>query len=84
MLTDEIDLLPAISGQVLVPGAVLHELNHFRSPAKVRNWAANPPEWLAARSVVSVASHALMGLDIGEREAIQLALELAIETVLID
>jgi predicted nucleic acid-binding protein len=39
---------------------------------------------MEVRTVVSVASPALMTLDIGEREAIQLALELGIGTVLLD
>jgi predicted nucleic acid-binding protein len=42
------------------------------------------PQWLEVRKVASVAHAALMELDIGEREAIQLALELGISTLLID
>ena len=38
----------------------------------------------ALRALSRVANPALMGLDIGEREAIQLALELDITTVLMD
>ena len=76
--------MPALFGQVLLPQAVFRELQHPRTILKVREWATRLPEWLEVRTVASVANGALMELDIGEREAIQLALELGIGTVLID
>jgi predicted nucleic acid-binding protein len=84
LLIDEIDLLPAIFGQVLLPHAVFQELRHPKSSTRVREWVAHLPPWLEVRTVASVANLALMGLDVGEREAIQLALELGVSTVLID
>ena len=50
----------------------------------MRQWVADLPAWLEVRKVASIANPALMELDVGEREAIQLALELGISTVLID
>jgi predicted nucleic acid-binding protein len=84
VLIDEVELLPVLFGRVLVPQAVFHELEHPKTPAKVRQWLTHLPEWLEVRTVVSIASPALMALDVGEREAIQLALELGIGTVLLD
>jgi predicted nucleic acid-binding protein len=84
VLIDEINLLPAIFGQVLLPQAVFQELGHLKTSPRVRQWVANLPAWLEVRTVVSVADAALLRIDIGEREAIQLALELGIRTVLID
>jgi|SRR5271165_274400 len=85
LLIDEIQLLPAIFGQVLVPQAVFQELQHPKSSPTVRQWISDLPVWLEVRSVASVPLvPALMSLDEGEREAIQLALELGISTVLID
>ena len=84
LLIDEIDLLPAIFGQVLLPHAVFQELWHPKTPTRVREWVAHLPAWLEVHTVASVANPALMGLDVGEREAIQLALELGVNTVLID
>jgi len=84
ILIDEVDLLPVLFGQVLLPQAVLEELQHPKTPPKVRQWMAHLPAWLEVRTVISVASPVLMNLDIGEREAIQLALELGVSTVLID
>jgi predicted nucleic acid-binding protein len=84
LLIDEIDLLPAIFGQVLLPHAVFQELQHPKTSPRVRQWVAQPPAWLEVRTVASAPNPALMGLDVGEREAIQLALELGVGTVLID
>ncbi len=84
ILIDEIDLLPVLFGQVLLPQAAFQELQHPKTPSTVRQWMAHRPAWLEVRTVASVASPALMNLDIGEREAIQLALELGVSTVLID
>jgi predicted nucleic acid-binding protein len=75
VLIDEIDLLPAIFGQVLLPQGVFQELGHPKTSPKVSQWLADLPEWLEVRTVTSVANAALLRLDVGEREAIQLALE---------
>ena len=83
-LIDAIDLLPAIFGHVILPRAVFEELQHPKTSPKVRQWISHLPAWLEVRNVASAANPALMGLDAGEREAIQLALELGIDTVLID
>ena len=84
LLIDEIDLLPAIFGHVLVPQAVFQELRHPKTSTKVRDWLTDLPAWFEVRSVASAPDPALSGLDGGEREAIQLALELGVNTVLID
>ena len=84
LLIDEIDLLPAIFGQVLLPRAIFQELQHPKTSPTVRQWVAHLPAWLEVRTVASVANPALMALDAGEREAIQLALELGVSTVLMD
>lgn len=84
VLIDEIDLLPALFGHVLLPRAVLQELQHPKTSPKVQEWVVQFPIWLEVRTVASAANPVLMGLDVGEREAIQLALELGVTTVLID
>lgn len=84
VLIDEIDLLPALFDKVLIPQAVFAELQHPESSLKVREWLAPPPIWLEMCHV-SLPAHTLPApLDPGEREAIQLALERGIETILID
>jgi predicted nucleic acid-binding protein len=84
VLIDEIELLSAIFGKVLVPQAVFKELQHPKTSSKVRGWAADLPPWLEVRTVVSVPAPELASLDPGERDAIQLALELGVGIVLID
>jgi len=84
ILIDEVNLLHVLFGQVLLPQAAFEELQHSKTPLKVRQWMAHLPAWLEVRTVASAASPALMNLDLGEREAIQLALELGVKTVLID
>jgi predicted nucleic acid-binding protein len=84
VLIDEIALLPTLFGHVLLPQAVFQELKHPKASSKVSQWVAHLPPWLEVRVATSVASGELMGLDPGEREAIQLALELGIRTVLLD
>jgi predicted nucleic acid-binding protein len=76
VLIDEVDLLTTLFGQVLIPTAVFQELHHSATPPKVRQWISDPPSWLGVRSIASTSNPALTRLDLGEREAIQLALEL--------
>jgi predicted nucleic acid-binding protein len=84
VLIDEIGLLPTLFGQVVVPETVLSELKHPKAPSKVRQWFNRPPAWLTGHAAISISNPALMRLDRGEREAIQLALDLGVDTVLID
>jgi predicted nucleic acid-binding protein len=84
LLIDAIGLLPDLFDRVLIPKAVFQELQHPRTPPQMRQWATHLPEWVEVRTVASVAPAALMRLDIGEREAILLALEVGAGVVLID
>ena len=84
LLIDEIDLLPAMFGQVLIPQTVLQELRHPKTTPAVRQWLSHLPAWLEVRTVSATINPALMDLDVGERDAIQLALDLGVTTVLID
>ncbi len=84
ILIDEVELLPALFGQVLLPIGAFQEFQHHRTPLKVRQWLAHLPPWLEVRKASAVTSPSLMDLDLGEREAVQLALDLGIGTVLMD
>ena len=83
-LIGEIELLAAIYETVLIPEAVRQELLRDQAPSAVRKWAASLPAWCEVRSVNASADPALNELDPGERDAILLALEAGIDTVLID
>ncbi|MCU0238436.1 MAG: DUF3368 domain-containing protein [Pyrinomonadaceae bacterium] len=84
VLIDEIDLLEKIYQSVIIPSSVYAELNHQKTSQKVRNWLAEKPNWLIIKSAVNPFSVDTFGLDIGETEAIQIALELKADLVIID
>ena len=74
-------------GVVAIPQTVLEELSHPGAPVEVREWLVVPPDWLRVRPNVitsNAVSLAISGLDAGEREAIHLALALAVPILLDD
>ena len=46
ILIEHAHVLPALYGRVVVPPAVIRELNQERTPNLVRTWLSNRPEWL--------------------------------------
>jgi predicted nucleic acid-binding protein len=77
-------LLPALYGRVLIPRAVLQELSNPGTPASVRTWLTHAPEWLVIRDASPLSDPALEQLDLGERQAIQLARDEHADLLLID
>jgi len=77
-----IDVLPKLFGRVVVPPAVASELAASSRPQTVRDFAANPPDWLRVQRPVAVQP--IPSLHPGETEAISLALELHADLILID
>jgi predicted nucleic acid-binding protein len=71
-------------GQIIIPQAVLNELQYARTPEKIKNWIITKPAWLKVRNVAVSPSDKLENLDYGEREAIFLAKELGADAILID
>lgn len=84
ILIDCQDVLPTLFGQIIVPQAVLDELQHVRTPEKVKHWIAAKPVWLEIRTTPLNTINKLQNLDYGEREAILLAEELGADAILID
>lgn len=84
LLIDEIDLLPQLYGQVLIPKAVQQELAHERSPTVVQSWISQPPEWLMIQTLDIPHDEDLDNLDPGERAAIVLAVAREANLVIID
>ena len=84
VLIGEIELLPALYETVLIPLEVHRELQHPKTPVAVRAWAGNLPLWCQMRDLSTLPDAGLCELDAGERDAIQLALETGIDTLLID
>ena len=44
-------VLPGLYGRILIPPEVLWELRDDAGPQAVRDWAADPPQWLEVRAV---------------------------------
>ncbi len=82
----EAELLPRPYGAVIVPGAVWIELQAEATPLTVKTWLAAPPDWLEVCSPRAALPNepVLDALDLGEREAIQLASELRADLLLMD
>jgi len=72
-------------GQIVIPGAVLHELSRPRTPEVVRNLISRRPAWLVTRTVTQPTEQFNWPrLHRGEREAITLAEALHADVLLID
>jgi len=78
------DVLPQLYHQVVVPVAVLQELQHSDTPSAIAQWIASPPPWLRVEEVGGVSDPALNELGAGEREAILLAQRIPEALLLID
>ena len=78
------DLLPALYGRVLIPRAVFEEMSNPGTPASVRTWLTHIPEWLLIRDARPISDPNLEQVDLGERQAIQLALDEHADALIID
>ena len=84
ILIDLEALLPRLYGQVILPEGVANELQHERTPEKVRGWMAHPPAWLQVERVPTVDPTLHKKLGRGEREAITLAAQYGAALLLTD
>lgn len=84
LLIGEVELLPKLYGQVIIPRIVQQELSHERSPIAVKNWIKAPPEWLIIQDVTIPADKDLDIINAGEKAAIALALQKAANLIIID
>jgi predicted nucleic acid-binding protein len=85
VLIEQVEILPTLFEKVFVPQIVRDELRHNEAPESVRRWIAEPPSWL---KIVPAGRDSddpsLFHLDDGERAAIQLAVRIGAELLLID
>ncbi len=84
ILIEQVGLLKALYGSVIIPQAVLSELQDEATPARVKEWINNRPDWLEIRHAASVPDPSLTSLDAGERDAIILAENLKADVLLMD
>ena len=84
VLVSKQDILPLLFGRVIVPEAVMRELQAAAAPPEVRQWLSSRPAWLETKQAATPPDTTLSHLDEGEREAIQLAKELEADLLIID
>ncbi|MEO1353343.1 MAG: DUF3368 domain-containing protein [Cyanobacteria bacterium J06635_15] len=84
ILLEQIELLPQLFQQIIIPEAVHNELSDTLAPEPVQSWVAAPPNWLKIQSVSQPSDAAVDLLDLGERAAILLAQELRANLLLLD
>lgn len=84
ILIEEIRVLSALYGRVIVPPGVVAELNQERTPGVVREWLSARPEWLHVQAPQQALLSLRDVLGAGEREAIALAAELSADALLMD
>lgn len=82
ILIDREFILPRLFGEVLIPEEVVREMCHPNAPLAVREWAGSVPDWVVSRS--SNISEFIEGLDVGETAAINIAVEVNADAVLMD
>jgi predicted nucleic acid-binding protein len=80
----QIDLLPGLFGNVLIPDAVHKELCHPAAPPVVRDWMSGRSAWMEVTRVEAIDDATLRPLGAGERAAITLALSLHADLILMD
>lgn len=86
LLIETIGILEQLFGKVIIPTTVRNELANAGAPAVVREWIKQPPPWI---EIMDSPNHyfddgALETLDAGEKAAIQLAISLNADLILMD
>jgi predicted nucleic acid-binding protein len=84
ILINEIDILPHLFTEILIPDAVRDELLNEKADQSIRTWISNAPNWLKVQSVEEILDNLPIGLGRGECEAISLAVQLQADLVVID
>ncbi|MCL1465262.1 DUF3368 domain-containing protein [Argonema galeatum] len=83
LLINQIDLLPNLFQQIIIPNVVRDEMLDLDAPPVLQQWIANPPSWLTVQTV-PVIDATLNTLDPGEQAAITLAQTLPADLLIID
>ena len=78
---DAVGVLPQLYETVVIPEAVQRELSHPKAPTQVRQWIASLPNWVSVQSPRVLLA---LSVDIGEQEAISLAVEIGADLILLD
>ncbi|MFQ4136977.1 DUF3368 domain-containing protein [Nodosilinea sp. PGN35] len=83
LLIGQIDLLPHLFQEIIIPEAVRDEMTDPGAPLVLQQWITCPPGWLKIQAVSVIADN-LSTLDPGEQAAITLAQTLPADLLIID
>ena len=84
VLIGQESVLQVLYGRVLIPSVVRDELLAIDTPTVVREWITAPPPWIEIRDVAADRLKLIPGLDAGELAAMDLAVSVHADLVLID
>lgn len=84
VLIEEVHLLPALYGAIVIPPGVVNELTQTETPQRVRDWMEDLPQWVTVKHPSMPLPVFPSILGIGEQEALALAEELAADALLAD
>ena len=84
ILIRQVNVLPELFGEILIPEPVADEMRHSKAPTQVREWISSPPDWVSIRKPEQEYVPKISGLGRGEIAAIALALEENADAVLMD
>lgn len=83
LLINQIDSLPRLFQQIIIPDAVRDEMLDPDTPPVLQQWLANPPFWLTVQTV-PIIDTTVSSLDPGEQTAVTLAQTLPADLLIID
>lgn len=84
LLINQVEILQTLYEVIIVPKTVADELGSPESPSVVKNWIAQPPEWLQIQPAELPQNAEPGKLDPGERDAILLAEQVQADLVILD
>ena len=83
ILIEQVEILRLLYHEVVIPPAVLIEMQARGTPASVIDWTRNKPDWIIVERVAA-AGILLEEIEQGEAEAIALAEQLHADLILLD
>jgi len=83
LLINQVDILPKLFEEIIIPDAVKDEMLDINSPAQVQQWIRNPPNWLIIQSILELDT-TLPELGRGEQSAISLVKTISADLLIID